>query len=101
MEKIKGTDLLDFLFKVENLTEFQIAEIIKQILKALNHLNALGICHRDLKLENIMIDSDTMKIKIIDFGFSSFFPKYEYLHTQVGTPYYIAPEVLRGEYSKE
>lgn len=101
MEKINGTDLLDYLFAIETLNESQAAFIIKQILKAINHLNSLGICHRDIKLENIMINQETMMIKLIDFGFSSFFPKYEYLYTQVGTPYYIAPEVLKGQYNKE
>ena len=43
MEKINGTDLLDYLFAIETLNESQAAFIIKQILKAINHLNSLGI----------------------------------------------------------
>ena len=89
MEKVKGKDLLDFLFSIEILTEAQSANIIKQILKALNHMNSYHLCHRDIKLENIMINPETFQIKLIDFGFSSFYNSRELMHTQVGTPYYI------------
>lgn len=101
MEKVKGKDLLDFLFGIHTLTEFQAATIVKQILKALSHLNWLNLWHRDIKLENIMIDPETLRIKLIDFGFSSFYNPSIALHTQVGTPYYIAPQILKGEYGKE
>ena len=73
MERVKGKDLLDYLFSIEILTETQAAIIIKQILKALNHMNSLNLWHRDIKLENIMINPDTMQVKLIDFGFSSFY----------------------------
>jgi len=54
-----------------------------------------------LKPENIIYDSNLKKIKLIDFGLSSFFNESCKLNSKVGTPYYVAPEVLKGEYSKE
>jgi len=57
--------------------------------------------HWDLKPENIIYDSKTKKIKLIDFGLSSYFTEDCKLNSKVGTPYYVAPEVLKGEYSKE
>jgi len=101
MELVKGVDLLDFLFSNEKMTEFQASTIIRQLLKALMHLNSLRMCHRDIKLENIMIDPATLHIKLIDFGFSSFIMDKDLLYTQVGTPYYISPQILKGEYGKE
>ena len=43
----------------------------------------------------------TLKIKLIDFGLSAYFDESSLLHSKVGTPYYVAPEVLDGNYSKE
>ena len=59
-----------------------------------------GICHRDLKLENFIFEneSDESDLKLIDFGLSQFTKPYEILNAQVGTPYYVAPEVLTGSY---
>lgn len=59
------------------------------------HLN--GVCHRDLKPENILfVNKDSNQIKIIDFGLSKKFSvsPLENLHSLVGTPYYVAPDVL-------
>ena len=59
--------------------------------------------HRDLKLENILIDSKkSLVIKLSDFGASTFFKKQDKLITDcIGTPYYVAPEVLLGEYDEK
>jgi calcium-dependent protein kinase len=68
-------------------------------------MHASKFCHRDIKPENILfVDRSTnSKIKLIDFGLSSTFgkKKHKHMHTVVGTPYYIAPEVLDGSYKKE
>lgn len=101
MEKAKGLDMLDYLFSVKTMTENTASIIIKQVLKSINHMNSLGLWHRDIKLENIMIDPDSLHVKLVDFGFSRFFYEGEILKTQVGTPYYISPQILKGQYGKE
>jgi serine/threonine protein kinase len=53
------------------------AKIIKKVLLAIKHLHERGICHRDLKLENIMVETKTLtedpQIKLIDFGLAEYF----------------------------
>ena len=77
---------------------------MKSLFMAINHLHSFGIAHRDLKPENVMY-SDDERIKIIDFGLSKHTVRHNgadaKLATVVGTPYYLAPEVLVGDYSKE
>ena len=63
-----------------------------QILLALNHIHACNIMHRDLKPENIQVDED-WNIKILDFGLGNYY-NMRALTEVVGTPYYVAPEVL-------
>ena len=55
-------------------------------------LHAAKICYRDLKLENVMIKKDTGKLKLIDFGFSK--KVKDRTFTVIGSPEYLAPEVL-------
>ena len=77
---------------------------MRKILSAVKHLHELNICHRDLKPENFLFsDKGTdAEIKLIDFGLSKRFgahhDDHEKMHTIVGTPYYVAPEVLKGSY---
>ena len=77
---------------------------MKSLFLAVNHLHSKGVAHRDLKPENVMYSQDE-RIKIIDFGLSKPTQLLNGSHakfgTVVGTPYYLAPEVLRGDYSKE
>lgn len=56
-----------------------------------------GICHRDLKLENVLLQSkDGLDVKVIDFGLSRINAS-DQLKTRIGTPYYVAPEVIMAE----
>lgn len=66
---------------------------------AINHCNENGICHRDIKAENIMFTKN-MEIKIIDFGMSKLYNQENLrnLKSKVGSPYYIAPEILVNDY---
>lgn len=60
------------------------------------------MAHRDLKPENILIDPKQKgAIKVIDFGTSHLFDEKTYMHQMYGTAYYIAPEVLSGNYTKK
>ena len=69
------------------------------VLSAVKHLSDNGIVHRDLKPENILV-SDTGDIRIIDFGLAKKINSSS-LNEIVGTPYYVAPEVLMTSYSTE
>ena len=68
----------------------------RKLLKAINHCHSLNIAHRDIKPENILVTDDG-DVKLIDFGLSKQV-KNKKMKTIVGTPYYIAPEVLQGKY---
>ena len=75
------------------------------MLSAIKHLHGNGIVHRDLKPENFLMDDTTenSEVKLIDFGLSTRFSSTEEMSgmkTVVGTPYYVAPEVLKGNYDK-
>ena len=99
MEYCQGGMLFNKLTEErEDFTEEKAARVMNSLFLAVNHLHNKGIAHRDLKPENIMYSSDE-RIKIIDFGLSKLTAqKFE---TVAGTPYYQAPEVLKGDYSKE
>lgn len=66
--------------------------ILIRLLKALSYLENRSICHRDIKLENIIIDPETKDIKIIDFGFAVYSTKP--LKVFCGTLNYMAPEIV-------
>jgi calcium-dependent protein kinase len=103
MELCSGGDLLDKLINLGTLTESYVASIMKSLLLAVNHLHSLGICHRDLKPENFLFENsqpDSL-IKIIDFGMSIKQTNLTEMTSLVGTPYYLAPEVIRGKYGLE
>ena len=108
-EYCEGGELFD---QVRNqLSETQIAVIFKQLLSGLAYLHSHNIVHRDLKLENILIQEtekskttgeDLFNIKIIDFGTARIFDnKKRKPQSIVGSSYYIAPEVLKQKYNKE
>jgi len=95
-------------------TESEAARIMHQILSALSYMHKKGVAHRDIKPENILFKTNTADdenssssssspvVKIIDFGLSRkhFANSEPAMSTIVGTPYYIAPEVLRKRYDK-
>jgi len=80
-------------------SEGEAAKIMKKLLRAINHCHASGVVHRDIKPENIMYGKDG-EIKLIDFGLSKTVAgKHNQLTTIAGTPYYMAPEVIDGDYT--
>ena len=111
MELACGGELFDKIVQLQRFSERRAAETIKKMLSAIKHLHEHKICHRDLKPENFLYsdDSPDAEIKLIDFGLSKRFGTNKItgkdgklekikLKTVVGTPYYVAPEVLKGSY---
>ena len=93
MEYICAGDLLGYIKKRGKLTEQVAKFIFKQIILSLQYIHNHNIVHRDIKLDNILIDLDN-NIKICDFGVSKIIKKGESMLEQCGTPAYIAPEIL-------
>lgn len=82
-----------------SICEKEAAKIIIKLVSAIQYLQGLKIIHRDLKPENLMFKSlDSDEIKIIDFGLGKKFHDYrtqiKRKQSKVGTPLYVAPEVL-------
>jgi len=99
-ELMLGKNLLEDLEKqsIGCYREQMAAEFARQILLGLNHSHSQGVVHRDLKLENIMMaDASGKTLKIVDFGFAKVFPpKAKEQDEILGTPLYMAPEVIGG-----
>lgn len=96
MELCSGGDLLNYVRKRRKLTEDYAKAIFKQILEALHYCHKLNILHRDIKLDNIILDSEGV-IKVGDFGVSKIVESKQTMYDQCGTPAYIAPEILRDK----
>lgn len=75
----------------KKLTEEEAYRVMSQVLCGVKYLHIKGVSHRDLKLTNILINSQG-KVKIIDFGFAS--NRSEKLSSYCGTPSYMAPEIV-------
>ncbi|CDW91349.1 protein kinase domain containing protein [Stylonychia lemnae] len=93
-EYAKGLPLNDYVKSLDpqKLEEVDAQNILRQIFDALAYLHSKNMCHRDIKLENIIIDPETKIIKIIDFGFAVYSTKT--LKLYCGTPTYMAPEII-------
>jgi len=97
-ELVTGKELFDKIVEKGNYTEKDAANIVRQIISAVEYLHENGIAHRDLKPENLLSagGGEDEVIKIADFGFSKNFGE-EKLKTSCGSPGYVAPEVLTNE----
>jgi calcium-dependent protein kinase len=103
-ELASGGELYEQIYNIKNYCETDAVEIMKQLLSVVCYIHSKGIVHRDLKPENILLETNKKKdlnIKIIDFGTSNYFDKNTKLTLKVGTPYYIAPEVLNTNYDNK
>ncbi|CAB3249579.1 unnamed protein product [Arctia plantaginis] len=100
MEKLKG-DMLEMILSHENgrLTERITKFLVAQILVSLKHLHEKNIVHCDLKPENVLLSTDEEfpQVKLCDFGFARIIGEKSFRRSVVGTPAYLAPEVLRNK----
>ena len=101
-EICEGGELFDQIVQKGSLSEDEAANVVKQLLSAVNYIHLNNIVHRDLKPENILLDTQKNNIiKIIDWGTARFFEKNKKMNKVSGTPYYIAPEVLFEKYDEK
>lgn len=99
MELCEGGDLFKKIQRQQTFPESKVADIMKQILSGVVYLHSMNIVHRDLKPENMLYDNEGKMIKLTDFGTAVEMSNKRKLSSFVGSPYYIAPEVIRGEYN--
>ncbi|KAI3870746.1 hypothetical protein C5167_042012 [Papaver somniferum] len=95
MEYASGGELFERICNAGRFSEDEARFFFQQLISGVSYCHSMQVCHRDLKLENTLLDgSPAPRLKICDFGYS----KSSVLHSQpkstVGTPAYIAPEVL-------
>ena len=90
---VEGGQLLDFIISHGMLNEKLSRKFLRQILGAVDYCHSNSIVHRDLKIENILIDKKGT-IQLIDFGLANFIDPYSHLATFCGSLYFAAPEVL-------
>lgn len=88
-------EIFDHLVANGRMREEEASRVFSQIISAISYCHQLGIVHRDLKAENVLLDDD-MNIKLADFGFSNTFTEGTPLSTWCGSPPYAAPEVFQG-----
>ena len=124
-EMCKGGELFDTIIENGYFTEKEAKVIFAALMKAIHHCHKQGVCHRDIKPENFMFGdkNDLESLKMIDFGLSTFFRQKQQkldkenvkqdkgssqskrgkrpMRTKAGTSYYVAPEVLVGEYDEK
>ena len=106
MEYIRGDELFNKINEVHTFSEEVAAIIIKSIFQGIAYCHSLGIIHRDIKPENILVPTGSVNIdytllKIIDFGASVLMKEGKKITFRFGTPYYIAPEVLKQSYNEK
>ena len=107
---ISNGELYNYVYKAKSFNERQTQYIMKQVLCAVNYLHLNNIAHRDIKLENILVeqeitsnDEQLLNVKLIDFGTSNYVKteNTNYFTVKVGSPFYMAPEVLNKKYNNK
>ncbi|CAG9313623.1 unnamed protein product [Blepharisma stoltei] len=103
LEHCQGGELFQRITSQRTLSEPQAAQIMKNLFSATMYCHQNHVCHRDIKPENcLFVDtSSDSELKLIDFGLSKVLNEAELMHAVDGTPYYMAPEILTGSYTKQ
>ena len=102
-ELCSGGELFDKIVDSGSFSEAKAATYMKDILSVISYCHSQKVVHRDLKPENFLLDSkeENAHLKAIDFGASKFFVRNEYNNQLIGTPDYMAPEVIKKKYNEK
>ncbi|PVF97966.1 Pkinase-domain-containing protein [Serendipita vermifera] len=95
-ELCSGGELFDYLAEKTRFDEFEARALFGQICLAVAYCHDQGVVHRDLKLENVLLD-DHCNVKLSDFGFTREYDRGSLLETYCGTAGYASPEMISGQ----
>ena len=95
MEYCEGKDLMDYILAKNRLSEYESLKFFQQLINALFYLHSQNISHRDVKIDNMLLDRNK-NLKLVDFGLSTKYTDDKLLDQPCGTVVYAAPEVLEG-----
>ncbi|KAG8082983.1 hypothetical protein GUJ93_ZPchr0014g46868 [Zizania palustris] len=103
MELCAGGELFERIIQHGHYSERKATELTRIIVGVVEACHSLGVMHRDLKPENFLLvnEDDDLSLKAIDFGLSVFFKPDQVFTDVVGSPFYVAPEVLLKNYGPE
>lgn len=102
MEFVNGGSLHGYLKMKPNrqMPELEAKFLWRQVVQSIYYCHQRNVTHRDIKLENILLDETKERVKLIDFGFSTCIPHERKVKIFCGTPSYMAPEIVsKIEYS--
>ncbi|KAM9324117.1 NUAK family SNF1-like kinase 1 [Gastrophryne carolinensis] len=95
MEYASNGELYDFINNKHQIPESEARRFFRQIVSAVHYCHKNGVVHRDIKLENILLD-ENLNVKLADFGLSNLYHKNQVLETYCGSPLYASPEIIKG-----
>eukprot|EP00920_Eleutheroschizon_duboscqi_P036861 GHVT01088497.1.p1 GENE.GHVT01088497.1~~GHVT01088497.1.p1 ORF type:complete len:625 (+),score=71.35 GHVT01088497.1:616-2490(+) len=103
MEFCAGGELFDKLVSQGLFMETHVCTLMRQIMSSILYCHSRSVAHRDMKPENFLFlqSKPDSPIKLIDFGLASRFTENTYMTTRAGTPYYVSPQVLEGQYGPD
>ncbi|KAL7714746.1 non-specific serine/threonine protein kinase [Entamoeba marina] len=95
-ELLSGGELFDYVLKKKKLSSNESIKFLLQITSALRYIHSWKICHRDVKLENVLLTHDKRTAKLCDFGMATYTGGNKLLDS-CGSPFYAAPELFRED----
>lgn len=96
MEYCDGKDFMDYIIKKSKLSEMESLKFFQELINALFYLHSQNIAHRDIKIDNMLLDKNK-NLKLIDFGLSTKYSDDDFLSQPCGTVVYAAPELLSNK----